>query len=49
LIGAEEAALPEEVIHEGGFAVIDVSDDGYVANVRICSFVLRSHAAEMVT
>ena len=33
LIGAENAALAEHSVHQGGFAMIDVSDDGDIANV----------------
>ena len=35
LVGAEGAALPEHVVDEGGFAVIDVSDNRNVAQIRI--------------
>jgi hypothetical protein len=33
--GAEGTALPQERIHEGGFAVIDVCDDRDVAAQRV--------------
>ena len=33
LIGAENAALPEHGVHQRGFAVVNVSDDGDVANI----------------
>ena len=32
-VGAEDAGLPEHGVDEGGFAVVDVGDDGDVANV----------------
>ena len=35
LIGAENAALPEHGVDQSGFAVVNVGDDGDVAN--ICS------------
>jgi hypothetical protein len=33
LVGPKDAALPEHGVHQGGLAVIDVGDDGQVANV----------------
>ena len=41
LIGAENVALPKQAVDEGGLAVIDVGDDGDIANLapgcRCCS------------
>ncbi len=35
LVGAEDAALPQQGIHQGGLAVVDVGDDGDVAPKRV--------------
>src|SRR6266404_428023 len=32
-VGAEDAGLPEHGVAQGGFAVVDVGDDGDIANV----------------
>ena len=40
LIFPERAALLEHLVHEGGLAVVDVGDDGNVA--QICTFHLRT-------
>jgi hypothetical protein len=37
-MGAENAALIEHGVDESGLAVIDVGDDGDVANLRIAAF-----------
>ena len=34
LVGAEDPRLPQHGVHEGGLAVVDVGDDGDVADVR---------------
>ena len=34
-VGAENAALLEHGVHQRGFAMIDVGDDGYIASVFI--------------
>ena len=34
LVGAEDAAFLEEFVDEGGFAVVDVGDNGDIADVR---------------
>jgi hypothetical protein len=34
LVGPEDARLPQHGVHEGGLAVVDVRDDGDVADVR---------------
>ena len=33
LVGAESAALPQHGVHQRGLAVVDVGDDGDIANV----------------
>jgi hypothetical protein len=33
LVGLESAGLPEQLVDQGGFAVVDVGDDGDVADV----------------
>jgi hypothetical protein len=33
---AEDAALLEHGVHEGGLTVVDVGDDGEVADIRAC-------------
>ena len=33
LVGAESARLAQKLVHQRGFAVVDVGDDGDVANV----------------
>ena len=35
LVAAERAALPQQAVHEGGLAVVDVGDDGDVAPKRV--------------
>jgi len=40
LVGAEDARLPQHGVHEGRFAVIDVRDDGDVADVAAFLHVL---------
>ena len=37
-VGAEDAALVEHGVDQRGLAVVDVRDDGDVANVRIAAF-----------
>jgi hypothetical protein len=37
-MGAEDAALIQHGVYQGGLAVIDVGDDGDVANFRIAAF-----------
>jgi hypothetical protein len=37
LVGAERPGLFEQTIHERRLAVIDVGDDGDIANVLHCS------------
>ena len=33
LVGAEDAGLPQHGVHQGGLAVVDVRDDGDVADI----------------
>ena len=51
LVGAEGSGLLQELVHERGFAMIDVGDDGDVANVfHICGsgfFHFSSERTEM--
>ena len=43
LVGAEDAALFEHTVDESGFTVVDVGDDGDIANIlaHVCECVLR--------
>ena len=41
LVGAEQAALIEHGVHQRGFAVIDVRNDGDIANEAGCAAALR--------
>ena len=37
LMGAEDAALVEHGVHESGLAMIDVRDDGDIADIRVAA------------
>ncbi len=37
LVGSEDAGLGQELVHQGGLAVVDVGDDGDVAKVHSVS------------
>ena len=41
LVGAERPRLPQHLIHQGGLAVVDVSDDGEIADHSGTSFGLN--------
>ncbi len=44
LVGAKRPGLPEHLVHQRGLAVVDVCDDGDVAN-HVCRFPLRKSPA----
>ena len=46
LVAPERAALPQQAVHQGGFAVVDVGDDGDVAPKRVGRSQKRSKRDE---
>jgi hypothetical protein len=47
LVGGEGAGLPEELVDEGGLAMVDVGDDGDVAN-SACHCAVRQEKSPAV-
>jgi hypothetical protein len=48
LVRAEHAALPEKVVYESGFPVVNVRYDSDIAEVLIVRCVFIFHAGDMV-
>ena len=46
---AEHAALLEDLVHQGGLAVVDVGDDGDVADVHGAGMIRRESATSILT